>query len=148
MCLHCIQTWCSASVIVLGLLFSNGISHKFVSMSLGPSIMTLSSLNTWTFPFLNTTVQFASHSTGTDISVRSMSLNPCPFCAPAGNSDDSLSCLVVVASIVFVLATPTLICSCGSSSPRYLCLLDRNRLVAAESGCPCGILLLSTFVLR
>ena len=42
---------------------------------------------------------------------------------------------------MFVLATPTLISSCRSSFPRYLCLLDRNMLVAAESGCPCGMVL-------
>jgi len=92
-----------------------------------------------TLPLLNTIVQSASYSIGTNISVRSISLNPCPFCASAGSSGDSCSCQVVTESVVFVIATPTLVSSCGSSSTRYLCLLDRNRLVAAESGCPCGI---------
>ena len=46
---------------------------------------------------------------------------------------------MVTEFIVFVLATPTLISSCRSSFPRCLCLLDRNMLVAAESGCPCGM---------
>ena len=70
------------------------------------------------------------------------SLNPCLFCASAGSSGDSCSCWVVTEFIVFVLSTPRLVSSCGSSLLRYLCLLDRNRLVAAESGCPCGMLLL------
>ena len=48
---------------------------------------------------------------------------------------------MVTEFIVFVLATPTLISPCRSSFPRCLCLLDRNMLVAAESGCPCGMVL-------
>ena len=48
---------------------------------------------------------------------------------------------MVTEFIVLVLATPMLISSCWSSFPRCLCLLDRNMLVAAESGCPCGMVL-------
>ena len=99
-------------------------------------MITSLSLITCTISFLNTTVQFASHSTGTDMSDRSISLNPC---ACTGRSGASCSCLVVTEFIVFVFATPTLISSCRSSFPRCLCFLDRNILVAAESGCPCGL---------
>ena len=121
-------------LVVVVPLLSSGINHKFVSASLGPSMMILFSLMTCTFFFLNTTVQSASHSTGTDISDRSISLNPCAFCASTGSSDASCSCLVVTEFIVLVLATPTLIFSCCSAFPRYLCLFARNMLVAAESG--------------
>ena len=93
------------------LLLSSGINHRFVSASLGPPIIILLSLITCTFFFLNTTVQSASHSTGTDINDRSISLNPCAFCASIGSSGASCSCLVVTEFIVFVLATPTLISS-------------------------------------
>ena len=40
---------------------------------------------------------------------------------------------------MFVFATPTLISSWSSFFPRYLCLLARNMLVAAEPGCPTGM---------
>ena len=69
-------------------------------------------------------------------------MNSCPLCASAGGSGDSCSYRVVTESTVLVLATPTLVSSCGCSVPRYLCLFDRNMLVAAESGCPCGVFLL------
>ena len=42
-------------------------------------------------PLLKTTVQSASHSTGTDISVRSILLNSCPFCTYVGSSGDTNS---------------------------------------------------------
>ena len=74
--------------------------------------------------------------------MRSISLNPYTFCAPVGSCSDSYSCQVVTESIVFVLATPTLVALCGSSFLRYLCLLDRNMRVAAESEYPCGMFLL------
>ena len=135
-------------VLMLLLLLSSGINHRFVSISLGPSIMILLSLITFTQSLLKTTVQLASHSTGTDINDRSISLNPCAFCASIGRSGDSCNCLVVTEFIVFVFATPTLISSCCSSFPRYLCLFARNMLVAAESGWPCGMDLLSNISLN
>ena len=49
---------------------------------------------------------------------------------------------------MFVLAEPTLVSFCGSSFLKYLCLLDRNMLVAAESGCPCGMDLSYNFALN
>ena len=109
MCFSWITNGCFVGFTVLVVLFSNGINHKFVSASLGPSIIILFSLITCTFFFLNTTVQSASHSTGTDISDRSISLNPCAFCASIGSSGASCSCRVVTEFIVLVLATPTLI---------------------------------------
>ena len=121
------------------LLLSSGINHRFVSASRGPSMIILFALITCTFFFLNTTVQSASHSTGTDISDRSISVNPCAFCASIGRSSASCSCRVVTEFIVLVLATPTLISSCCSALPRCLCWFDRNMLVAAESGWPCGV---------
>ena len=128
--------------------YVQAVTHIDFSISLGPLITILLSLNTCTLSLLNTAVQYASYSTGTDISMRSISLNPCPFCASAGSSGDSCSCQVVTQSIVFVLATLTLVTSCGSLLPRYLCLLDRNILVAAKSGCPCGNLLLFIIALN
>ena len=111
-------------------------------MSLGPSTIILLSLHTCILPLLKTTVQSASHSTGTDMRDWSISLNPCAFCISTGSSGDSCNCLVVTKSIVFVLATTTLVSSCGSSFPRYLCLLARNMRVATESGWPFGMFLL------
>ena len=137
MCFSCITNG-RLVVSVFSSLFSSGINHRFVSMSLGPSIITLLSFITWTSPLLKTTVQLASHSTGTEINDRSISLNPC---ACTGRLGASCSWRVVTEFIVFVLATPTLISSCRSSFPRCLCFLDRNMLVAAESGCPCGTVL-------
>ena len=49
---------------------------------------------------------------------------------------------------MFVLATPTLIFSCCSAFPRYLCLFARNMLVAAESGWPCGVVRLVSSALN
>ena len=80
--------------------------------------------------------------------MQSISLNSCPFYASAGSSGDSCSCRVVTESIVLVLAKPTLVSSCGSSVPSYLCLFERNMLVAAESGCPCGVFLLCNISLN
>ena len=74
--------------------------------------------------------------------MRSILLNPCPFCASTSSSGDSSSYWVVTESIVFVLATPALVSLWDSSLPRYVCLVDRNMLVAAESGCPYGMFLL------
>ena len=78
----------------------------------------------------------------------SISLNPCAFCASIGSSGASCSCLVVTEFIVLVLATPTLISSCFSDLPRYLCLFARNMLVAAESGWPSGVGLLLSSALK
>ena len=126
-------------LLMLLLLLSSVINHRFVSIYLGPSIIILLSLYTCTLPLLKTTVQSASHSTGTAIIEPSISLNLCPFCASIGSSGASYSCQVVTESIMFVLATPTLISSCCSSFPKYLCLLARIMLVAAESGWSCGM---------
>ena len=52
---------------VLLLLLLSGINHRFISVSLAPSIIILLSLITCTLPLLKTTVQLVSHSTGTDI---------------------------------------------------------------------------------
>ena len=95
------------------------------------------------FSFLKTTVQSASHNTGTEISVLSILLNPWPICVSAGSSGDNCSCLVVTESIVVVFAHPTLVSSCGSTVPRYLCAFVRKLLVAAESGWPYGFTLFS-----
>ena len=132
-------------LLLLVLLLSSGINHKFVSISLGPLIIILLSLITCTLSLLKTTMQSASHSIGTDINDQSISLNLCAFCASISSSSSSCICLVVTEFIVFIFATPTLISSCRSSFPRYLCLLARNRLVAAESEWPCGMNLLSIF---
>ena len=80
--------------------YSSGINHKFVSLSRGPLNINLSFLKICMFCFLNTTVQFASHSTGTEISVLSNPLKPWPFCVAAGSSGDNYSCRVVTESIV------------------------------------------------
>ena len=141
-CFNCITNGLLLGFVLLLLSFLSGINHRFVSVSLGFSMIILLSLYACIMPFLKTMVQFASHSTGTDITVRSILSNPCPFCASTCSSGDSCSCQVVTESIVFELATPTLVSSCGSSFPGCLCLLDRNMLIAAESGCPCGMFLL------
>ena len=127
-------------VVLLLLLLSSGINHRFVSVSLGPSINIFLPLITCTLPFSKITVQSASHNTSTDINDLSIFLNPCAFYASIGSSGASsgasYSCRVVIEFIVFVFATPTFISSCSSSFPIYLCLLARNILVAAKSGCP------------
>ena len=114
-CFSCITNGGFLGFILLFLLCSSGINHIFVSIHLWPSMTIFLSLNTCTLPLLNTTVQSAPHSNGTDISVRSNSLNPCPVCACIGSSGYSCSCQVVIESILFVLSTPTLVSSCGSS---------------------------------
>ena len=140
--------WVLLLLLLLLLLLSSSINHKFVSVSLGPSINILLSLYTCILPLLKTTVQSASHSTSTDINEQFISLNLCPFYTSAGSSGASCSYRVVSEFIVFVLATPTLIFSCCSSFPRYLCLLARNMLVATESGWPCGMFLLFSISLN
>ena len=147
-CLSWITNGLLIVVIVLLLVLSSGINHRFVSASRGPSMMILFALITCTFFFLNTTVQSASHSTGTDINDLSISLNPCAFCASIGSSGASCSCRVVTEFIVLVLATPTLISSWCSASPRCLWLFDKNMLVAAESGWPCGVVWLVSSALN
>ena len=108
MCLSWIINGLLIGSVALSLLFlfSRGIFHRFVSVSLGPSMMTLLSLITCTISLLKTTVQLASHNTGTNINDQSVSLNPC---ACTGSSGAICSCLVVTEFIVFLLATPTLI---------------------------------------
>ena len=150
MCFSCITNGFLVGfvLLLLLLLFSSGINHRFVSVSLGPSITNLLSFYTCTLHLLKTKVQSVSRSTDTDISDWSILLNPCAFCASAGSSGDSYNCLVVTESIVFVLATPTLVFSCGSSFLRNLCLLARNMLVAAVLGCPYGMFLLFNIFLN
>ena len=98
-------------LLLLLLLFWSGINHRFVSVSLGLSIRILLSFYTCTLPLLKTTVQSVLYNTGTDISDRSISLNLCAFFVSAGSFDDSCNYLAVTESIVFVLATPTLVSS-------------------------------------
>ena len=145
MCFSCITDGllvCFILLVLLLLLFLSGINHRFVSVSLGPSMIILLSLYTYILSLLRTMVQFASHSTGTDISEQSILLNPYPFCASAGSSCDSCSCLVVTESIMFVLATSTLVSSCGSLFEGICVFLARYMLIVAELECPCGMFLL------
>ena len=93
-------------------------------------------------------LRFYIYSKGTDINDRSIFLNPCAFCASIGSSSASCSRLVVTKFILFVFATLTLISSWHSSFLRYLCLLARNKLVAAESEWLCGMSLLSNISLN
>ena len=113
MCFSCITNGLLLSFVLLLLLslLSSGINHRFVSISLGPSIIILLSLITCTLPLLKTTVQSASHSTGIDINDQSISLNPCAFCASIGSSGASCSCRVVTEFIVFVLVTNLVVLS-------------------------------------
>ena len=129
---------------VSGLLsFSSGISHRFVIASLSPSIITLLFLITCTLCSPNSTWQPASHSTGTKTSDLSISLNACPCCAMAGRSGDRFNCLVVVEFIVVLFAHRTPNCSCCIAVPSVLCFWARNVPVAAVSGWPCGMFVVS-----
>ena len=140
MCCNCIYAdlgWFS----LLLLLFSSGISHRLVTASRSPSIMTLLFLITCTLCSPKSTWQPASHSTGTETSDLSISLKACPCCAMAGRCGERFNCLVVVEFIVVLFAHRTPNCSWWIVVPSVLCFLARNVPVAAVSGWPCGMLL-------
>ena len=111
---------------MLLLLFSSGISHRFVTASQSPSIITLLFLITCTLCSPKSTWHPASHRTSTETSDLSISLNACPYCAVAGRSSDRLSCLVVVEFIVVLFAHRTLNYSCCIFVPSLLCVCAKN----------------------
>ena len=125
--------------VLLLILLLSGIKHRFISIFLGPLIIILLPLITYTLPLLKIAVQSASHNTGTDVNDRFISLNPCALFSSSGTSGASCSCRVVTEFIVFAFANLILISSWWSSFPRYLWLLAKNILVTAKLGCPTGM---------